>query len=315
MIKNLIFYFILNLGCLPTARAELLRFDHYHSQDEINNFLRLEAKQNPKFVWFQNLGHSVQNREISYVIISHGNPRKLPAIYLNGTHHGDEWSSTESILALIDFLVGHHSEAIVAHILDSYALFLQPLVNPDGHAASTREDSFGRDPNRDYAYPGSDPSKVFQVPEIRLVKNLVDQVHFHGAIAFHSGFEEILWPWCYTNLSTGDHNVLAQTSQVVAQSMGFDRFLQSYFDYPTEGEFIDYLYAKDRTLALTFEVSEIKTPPVSSLSGIVSNSIKGTLTYIFALEAKESGNLPRLGFMLPAAHFGKRTRAVGPYLE
>src|SRR5262245_48885302 len=87
------------------TRLYALHFHRYHTQEEINAFLTETAKSHPDVVRFRHLGYSLQGRDINYVVISKGDPDNLPAIYLNGTHHGDEKSSTESVLGLIDFLV------------------------------------------------------------------------------------------------------------------------------------------------------------------------------------------------------------------
>ena len=128
--------------------------------------------------------------EIDYLVLAKGDPDALPAIYLNGTHHGDEKSSTETVLGLIDFLVRNRQSGDVAEILDRYAIYLQPLVNPDGHALNSVYDAVGHDPNRDYMpSPSAATTSHFKIPSIKLVKELTDKVRFRAAVAFHS------WRW------------------------------------------------------------------------------------------------------------------------
>lgn len=268
-----------------------LSFSAYHTQEDIHAYLSGEATKHPDFVTFAKLGDSRQGRAIEYITLSNKDASTVPSIYLNGTHHGDEWSSTESILGLADYLITHHTDAAVKSILDSYAVVLQPLVNPDGHQAKTREDSTGVDPNRDYEYPTGDASTAFQVPEIALVRDLLSKIKPHGAAAYHSGIQEVLWSWCYTPTGSSDAAVLEAAGKATAQAMGFDRYLQSYDDYATTGEFIDYAYQQYGTLALTFEVSTVKTPPTSQLNGVVVNSIKGAMAFMDMVQKRDSGAL------------------------
>jgi hypothetical protein len=121
------------------------------------------------------------------------------------------------------------------------------------------------------------------------VKNLMDQIKPRAAAAYHSGIEEVLWSWCYTDQPTPDADLLTTITKTTAEAMGFDRYMQSYFDYETDGEFIDYAYMKYHTTALTFEVSEIKTPPASDLADIVANSIKGALAFATAIQNTDLG--------------------------
>lgn len=290
----------------------ILSFAHYHSQDEIHAFLTGLAGDHPGLARFETLGASRQGREIAYVVVSNADPATVPALYFNGTHHGDEWSSTEGILGLADHLVTHRDEPAVRAVLDGYAVYLQPLVNPDGHAAKTRADSRGVDPNRDYAYPARPDAQSFAVPEIALVKALVDRIKPRAAVAYHSGAESVLWSWCYTGTRTTDDAALAATSQAAAGAMGFDRWLQSYDDYPSEGEFIDYAYDRYRTQALTFELSNVKTPSESQLAGIVARSVKGAVAVIDAVTKPAALATRRLA---PRASFGALGKRTGPRLE
>ena len=292
-----------------------LSFSQYHSQDAVKSYLSNAASAHAGLVTFTKLGVSRQGREIDVIAISHRDPSTVPAIYFNGTHHGDEWSSTEGILGLADYLVTHHDEPAVKSTLDQYAIWLQPLVNPDGHDARTREDSQGNDPNRDYEYPTGNPSAAYRLPEIKLVRDLVARIKPRGAAAYHSGIEEVIWPWCYTGSDAPNAQAASTAGKIVADAMGFDRYLQSYDDYPTTGEFIDFTYSKYGALSLTFEVSTAKTPSAASLDRVVKNSVKGALAFIDTVKAVDSGTLPSTFGANTKGSEGKLGHRIGPRLE
>jgi predicted deacylase len=267
-------------------------FKRYHSQEEINQYLRDVAAEHPELVKHHVLGYSLRGREIDYVVISKADPETAPAIYMNGTHHGNEKSSTEGILALIDYLVTQKDDPEVAALLEGYAIYAQPLVNPDGHAANTREDGLGRDPNRDYSFPDRPDSSSFRVPEIRMIKELADKVRFRAAAAWHSGMEGVLWPWCYSGQRTADHDAFLTLSRITAQAMGMRLYQQSYFDYETRGEFIDYLYMTQGTMAVTFEVSNAPTPAASQLASVVNRAVAGAMAFMLSIQDLDRGTLP-----------------------
>ena len=279
------------LATTLSSPAFSLDFKSYHSQAAIHTYLSSLPALYPEIAHFNVLGQSLKKKEIAYVTISEGSAGALPAIYFNGTHHGDEWSSTESILGLIEYLVTHRNDSDVHALLTSYVFYLQPLVNPDGHEAKTRADSEGVDLNRDYAFPGSKSGESFKRKETQLMKNLVDQIKPRAAAAYHSGIEEVLWPWCFTADPVANEKLFYAVTEKTAKSMKMDRYLQSYDDYATEGEFIDYAYMAHSTLALTFEVSEIKTPPAKDLEAVVSRSVKGALTFAQAVWDADHGML------------------------
>lgn len=260
--------------------AHALEFSKYHSQQEISAWLRELAAENPELASFTVLGKSTRDREIAYVRITSSRDANPPAIYINGTHHGNEKSSTESVLALTDYLVENAASAEVAPILERFEIYLQPLVNPDGHAANTRGDAYGRDPNRDYAGPEKPDSESFRIPEIQLVRKLVDTKRFRAAIAWHSGMEGVLWPWCHTPTAPLHARVFAAISKLSAEAMGMKLARQSWYDYPTSGEFTDYAYQRHGTLAVTFEASTEGTPPEERLDEITRRAVRGGVTFL-----------------------------------
>jgi protein MpaA len=74
------------------------------------------------------------------VALTKRTPGPRPRIYLSAGMHGDEPAAPLALL-----------EMLAAGVFDSRAIwFLCPMLNPTGHARGTRENSEGRDLNRDY---------------------------------------------------------------------------------------------------------------------------------------------------------------------
>lgn len=288
--KNLKLGLLLALITL-TQFAFAIEFNKYHDVAEINAFLKQSAEANSEIASLQKLGLSPQKREINYLILSIGDASKKEAIYFNGTHHGDEKSSTEAVLGLVDYFIKNKKEPQVQAYLQRFALYFQPLMNPDGHANNTRTTANGTDPNRDYSYPEKKDEDSFKQVEAQLVKKLADKVKFVGALAYHSGIVEILWPWCYTATPSHDETLLATVTKNMAQATGVTRYMPSHRDYPTTGEFIDYLYWKHGTVALTVELSRMKTPPIEQIPGIITTAVKGAMSFMNSLDAARSGQL------------------------
>lgn len=303
---------------LASVTAQGIDFKKYHSQDEINGYLRSVAQENPSLVTFESLGKSDKGKEINFITLTHTNPSTAPAIHLNGTHHGNEKSSTETTLGIIDYLLAHQSEPEVKKLLDRYVVIVQPLVNPDGHAANTREDTNGRDPNRDYVYPGiSSEGQAFKSVIIRHVRTLLERFKVHAAIAYHSGMEGVLWPWCAKSAPTEIKDKFQTLSKTAAQAMGMSYAVQSYFDYPSYGEYTDYAFLKYGTLGVTFEVSSAGNPSVSQLDSVVKRAVKGTFAYLDAVVALDEGRLrlepaPRMEGLVP---LNALFRALGRKVE
>lgn len=282
-------WIIAALAIFWSLQASALDFSRYHDQGEIHRYLLESQKEFPNLVTVETSGKSQMGREISYAVIERQDGQKRPALFFNGAHHGNEWSSTEAALGIMDYILANLNSPFVTEILDKYAIVAQPIVNPDGHAHRTREGATGTDINRDYAFPMKDEQASFKSPETRIVRNITSQWDIRGAIAFHSGMEGVLWPSCFTDKPTLDHHLFYTLSKVTARAMGLNFFQQSYRDYPTEGEFIDYVYMKSRGLGLTVEVSKDGIPEEKILDNVVRRSVKGSLAYIRSLLAIDKG--------------------------
>ncbi|MGO9289371.1 MAG: M14 family zinc carboxypeptidase [Polyangia bacterium] len=295
----------ISIGNLPP-----ISFAAYHDEPQIESYLQAVAAAFPAIATYMVNGQSVQGRDIPYLIINATCQASPPAIFTNGTHHGDEPSSTESVLAIPDYLLRNSAtDSSVRSLLETYAFYVLPLVNPDGFALDTRYNADGLDINREYSYPLRSDADSFQTVEAQHMKSLQESVGFHAAIAYHSGAEEVLWPWCYTGDATVDAGFFTAAGQQTAQAMSFTVFQQSYDDYPTQGEYIDFAYWKSNTLAATFEVSMDKAPSVALLAGVVDGALKGTLAWVQAVSDHDNGSLHavpavRLRFPLTAPFDG-----------
>ena len=256
----------------------------------MESYLGLIATNLPSIAEFHVLGKSVQNRDVFYLVINATCQQKPPAFLGIGVHHGDEQDTAEAVLASADNLLRKSAmDPAVKSLMQQYAFYLLPVMNPDGYTLNTRYNANGIDLNRDYSYPERADADSFQQIETQLVKSLQESVGFQGAVTYHSGATEVLWPWCYTGDVTPDDTLFVAAGEKTAQAMAFTVYQQSYDDYPTQGEYIDYAYWKMHTLAATFEISDDKTPTASALATIVDDTWKGTIAWLQMVNSKDSG--------------------------
>jgi hypothetical protein len=280
---------------IPIDRLPAISFATYHTQPQITAYLQAVAAAVPCLAQYKVLGQSMQGRDLPYLVIDATGQPNPPAVFANGTHHGDEPASTEAALWLPDCLLRKSvTDAPVRDLLRRYAFYVLPVVNPDGQAANNRLNAGGLDINRDYSYPERSDADSFKTAEARLIKSLQERVGFRAAIAFHSGAQEVLWPWCYSGSATIDDGFFTAAGQKTAQAMSFAVYQQSFDDYPTTGEYIDYAYWKSQTLAATFEVSTVKTPSAASLAGVVDSACKGSIAWVQAVADHAAGRLHAL---------------------
>jgi hypothetical protein len=275
---------------IPVDVLPAIDFDRYHAPAEMEAYLGSVAASLPAMAEFRVLGKSVLGQDLFYLVINATCQPNPPAVLAIGTHHGDEKASTEAVLALPDRLLrGSASDAAVRGLLERYAFYVLPLMNPDGYVFDSRFNADGMDLNRDYSYPERSDADSFSAIETRLVKSLQDSRAFRAAIAYHGGSEEVLWPWCHTDLASVDDAFFVGAGMLAARAMNMDTFQQSAEDFPTQGEYIDYAYSRHGTLAATFEVWSERTPFPSDLPNVVDTAYRGTVAWFGAVRARDSG--------------------------
>lgn len=275
---------------LPQASYGI-KFDRYHDLSFINEYLADVAEKHPH-VHIQHLGYSSNGHDISYLRITKNSSPSSPAIYINGTHHGNEKASTEAALGVIDYLARKHNEIAINRLLNRFQFIIQPVVNPDGHLANSRYVRDGIDPNRDYPSPFAD-TVSFQLKETQLVSRLMRRYKMVASAALHSGMEAVLWPWGHKGQGSKDAKTFFRLGKIIADAMNIKLFKQSFHDYQTEGEFIDYAYMKYGTYAMTVEVSALPSPSPALLPKVVRKTVKGMLALSHTLDKRDKALLGR----------------------
>jgi hypothetical protein len=128
----------------------------------------------------------------------------------------------------------------------------------------------GVDLNRNYGYQwnatvdsGSDDPNAedfrglapFSEPETQAIRDLALQNDFRYAVSFHSGAEEILYPWGYTHDPAPDDQKLQEIASNLSALTGAP-YEQSAAMYTTSGSWDDWMYGNRSTFAFTCEIYE-----------------------------------------------------------
>ena len=113
-----------------------LDFKHYHTYGEIHSFLQKWALEYPELLELYSVAKSFEGRDIWQVTITNkttGPDTEKPAMFAEGGRHSGEVTSSVSIFWLIHHLVSQYGkDPEVTHLVDTKALYLRPVNNPDG---------------------------------------------------------------------------------------------------------------------------------------------------------------------------------------
>jgi Zinc carboxypeptidase len=122
----------------PRGEAPQPRFDRLHDYDAVTDLLHAYARAYPDWVKLTSIGKSGQGRDMWLLTVNNpatGPDLGKPAMYVDGNIHANEVQGTEAVLYVLDSIVkGYGKLDRITELADRAALYLVPMVNPDGRA-------------------------------------------------------------------------------------------------------------------------------------------------------------------------------------
>src|SRR5918993_4251481 len=116
--------------------AGQIDWKHYHTSAEIEEFMQKWAKERPDLIDLYVVGKSFGGRDVWQMTLTNkktGKDTDKPAAFFDGGRHSGEISGTESAFYLMWYLLEQYGkDAAVTKLLDTKAIYIRPLNNPDG---------------------------------------------------------------------------------------------------------------------------------------------------------------------------------------
>lgn len=216
---------------------------------QINQGLQALLQAYPHTLKREIIGYSEAGVPIGAFFISNKNTSTTPKILFSGVHHGDEPLSALACLGVMQYFLN------IPQKLKFFELVFVPIVNPDGYSKGRRYNKNGIDINRDY--PVSHHHQI-RAKETAAMVNFIEKYNFLASLSVHTGNHAVFWPWGNSPNPTNKAHILKFLGERLAKNLGTQKAMPSFFDYPTQGEIIDYLFSKRQTLAFTVEISNRK---------------------------------------------------------
>jgi hypothetical protein len=119
------------------SAGDTLKFDRYHTAEVIYAWLRRWAEKYPEIVELYEAGKSFEGRPIYQITITSrktGKDVDKPAAFFEGGRHSGEVTASETVLWMAYYLVTNYGkDSEVTRLIDTRAIYLKPVNNPDGH--------------------------------------------------------------------------------------------------------------------------------------------------------------------------------------
>lgn len=281
----------------------------YPSYADVTTALANHAAAYPGLCRVESLGTSVQGRELWAILIT-ANPgaeEEEPAFKYVSTMHGDEPVGTYLCMRLIDRLLsGYGTDPRMTALVDSTAIWIVPLMNPDGYEATprTRGNAHGVDLNRDFPrfpaeytetfYDGEPLRAEGRQPETAAVMAWTANHRFVLSANLHTGALLVNYPYDDDGQPSGvdsptpDDELFRHVSlaySVHNPPMWNSPFFENGISngaawFVIDGGMQDWNYRYVGCNEVTLELSTVKTPAGANLPTFWANNEESMLSYI-----------------------------------
>ncbi len=274
-----------NMGYRPIVEEIPAPLVAYPTIAEINATMSAVVAAHPDIARIEQIGTSVQGREIYAVIVSDNvnDDEAEPEIRITGNIHGDEKSSGMSCLNFLEVLTDNYGTSdVCTYVVDNSELWIISILNPDGYVNNTRYNANNIDLNRNCSYMGpggGGGSTAFSEPETAAMRDITMQdwpaqtnyTHpFATGLSFHSGAECVNCVWNFSSTEpiqdldfvTAQANAYANHPDIAAYygAGSWIIWIPGARWYATNGDVNDWSYGEVGTVDHTIEVSDIKSP-------------------------------------------------------
>lgn len=181
-------------------------WDRYPTYELYVEMMQHYADTYPALCRLDTIGTSLEGRLILALALAGpaADTLERPEVFLTSTMHGDEIAGFYLMLRLADTLLSSYgTDAYITQLLDSVAVYINPLSNPDGtyHGGNSSVSGAWRynadrvDLNRNYPDPfGTDPLDPVQQENLAMI-DYVASHHFRLSANLHGGSEVLNYPW------------------------------------------------------------------------------------------------------------------------
>ncbi len=289
-----------------TQGFEPMALGAYHTYDTLTDELSVYAESHPDICRLYTLGQSVQGRELWALLIS-DNPDEEedePEFKYVSTMHGDENLCTEMSLYFIDLLLTEYgTNDRITHIIDNTAIWIVPLMNPDGRESGRRQNANGIDLNRNFPlltdnslnlFTGEPLDALNRQPEVRHIMNWTVENSFVLSASFHTGALVVCYPYGYNeqmsavDTPTPDDMLFEDISRRYAMynspmwnsSQFNDGIINAARWYSVKGEMGDWNYRYASCNEVTIELSRIFRPSATQIPTLWSQNRESMLSFL-----------------------------------
>ncbi len=231
--------------------------------DHVRSHLAELARQNPDRARLFDLGVADSGRTIQGLALGDGPVKTLVV----GTHHGNEYGSTEVAKAV--------ASSLAEQPLSGMTVYVVPVLNIEGFDQRSRTER-GNDPNRDYPGPcGTDGP--FHLKSTRALADFIAREKVVTAVTMHTFTPVVAYPWGVSTRDTHTihHMIFEELAQQAVIESKYPTGTSTETIYPADGTFEDYAYWELGVWSFLFELGRNHRPSYDDVVEMIRVNVPG----------------------------------------
>ncbi len=186
------------------------------------------------------------------------------AVLIGGTIHGDEFLHIEDRLPRWFLEEGVSKTSIKKFLDEGGAIYITPILNPDGYNQRKRENAHNQDLNRDFTVRRKDHFG-FREPETKALRDFIqNELQSENrtlalALDYHCCLGSVLRPWSFKapKIPVADRSRFGAVGDIVKSLFNYKYGVTpNLLGYSAIGTSKDYYYENFGAVGLTFEGKE-----------------------------------------------------------
>ena len=229
---------------------------------DVKKLMQELVRTHPTTVRSMTVGRSDSGDTIEGVAIGNGPIHNLVV----GTHHGNEYGSTEVSMAF-------------ATAIADQTVFVTPVLNIAGYNNKQREESAGgsyHDPNRDYPGPcGTEGPHLLQ--STASLAKFIDRENIIVSATLHTYYPAVVYPWGIPTYDTGTayDNIFTTMVNNATEISRYTVGNSTQVIYPAAGAYEDYAYWKFGIWSILFELGHSHSPSQADINEMIRVNVPG----------------------------------------
>lgn len=237
------------------------------SYAEVKSFLQNLAAKYPETTQLFTLGTSDSGEAIVGVKVGNGPTKNLVV----GTHHGNEYGSTEVAKAF--------AASVAEAPIKGQTVFVVPVLNISGYNSGNRYERTNKgsfDPNRDYPGPCGTEGP-FHLKSTNALAQFLEREQIVASATLHTFYPAVVYPWGLSShdLSTPYDDLFKMLVTAATVESKYPTGNSTELIYAADGTFEDYAYWKHGVWSILFELGRSHSPSQGAVEEMKKVNVPG----------------------------------------